>query len=130
MANQQVCFRPRRHRRQTLQELQRLEDQLARPVAPRPLQLERDAPVAPQPQALLREGRPQNVAAQTFPPRPIVRRHPHVEDSQHQRPPAAVAPRVASGWQRLLGGQRLIMGRYVRGPGTTRGAGGAGGRSC
>jgi hypothetical protein len=46
MANQQVCFRPRRHRRQTLQELQRLEDQLPRPVVPRPLELQRDAPVA------------------------------------------------------------------------------------
>ena len=56
MANQQVRFRPRRHRRKTLQQLQRLEHQLARAVVPRMLQLKRDATVAPQPQAFLREG--------------------------------------------------------------------------
>jgi hypothetical protein len=78
MANQQVRLRPRRHRRQTLQQLQRLEHQLARAVAPRRLQLQRDAPVAPQPQALLRKGRTQDIAAQTLQPRPIVRWHPHV----------------------------------------------------
>ena len=33
----------------------------------------------------------------------------------------------ARSWHRLLGGQRLIMGRYVRGTRATRGAGGAGG---
>ena len=33
-------------------------------------------------------------------------------------------------WHRLLGGQRLIMGAYVMGPGATRGATAAGGRSC
>jgi hypothetical protein len=30
-------------------------------------------------------------------------------------------------WDRLLGGQRLIMGDCVTGPGAQRGAGGAGG---
>jgi hypothetical protein len=33
-------------------------------------------------------------------------------------------------WHRLLGGQRLIMGDYVRGLGARRGATAAGGRSC
>jgi hypothetical protein len=37
---------------QPFQELQRLEDQLSCPVVPRPLELQRDAAVAPQPQAL------------------------------------------------------------------------------
>ena len=78
VANQQVGFRPRRHRRQTLQEFQRLEHQLPRAVVPRRLQLQRDAAVAPQPQPLLREGRTQDISAQTLQPRPIVRRHPHV----------------------------------------------------
>ena len=62
----------------TFQEFQRLEHQLPRAVAPGRLQLERDAAVAPQPQALLREGRTQYISAQTLQPRPIVRRHPHV----------------------------------------------------
>ena len=57
MTNHQVRFRPRRDRRQPLQELQRLEHQLARPVAPRPFQLQPDAAVAAPPQPLLREGR-------------------------------------------------------------------------
>jgi hypothetical protein len=78
MADEQVGFGPRRHRRQTLQKLQRLEHQLPRTVVPGRLQLERDAAVTPQPQALLREGRAQYIAAQTLQPRPIVRRHPHV----------------------------------------------------
>jgi hypothetical protein len=47
MADQQVRLWPRRHRRETLQQLQRLEHQLPRAVVPRLLQLERDAPVAP-----------------------------------------------------------------------------------
>ena len=34
---------------------------------------------------------------------------------------------VAALWQRLLGGQRPSLGDYVRGPGATRGTGGAGG---
>ena len=59
MANERVCFGPRRHRRQPRQELQRLEHQLPRAVAPGCFQLERDAAVAPPPQALLREGRTQ-----------------------------------------------------------------------
>ena len=42
-----VGFRPRRHRRQTLQELQRLEHQLPCAVVPGPLERQRDAPVAP-----------------------------------------------------------------------------------
>ena len=63
MADEQVRFRPGCHRRQPLQEFQRLEHQLARAVVPRRLQLERDAAVAPQPQALLREGRTQDIAA-------------------------------------------------------------------
>jgi len=78
MANKQVCVGPRRHRRQPFQELQRLEHQLPRAVVPRRPQLERDAAVAPQPQALLREGRAQHVPGQALQPRPIVRRHPHV----------------------------------------------------
>ena len=52
--------------------------QLARAVVPRLLQLQGDAAVAPQPQAFLREGRAQHVAAQTLQPGAIVRRHPHV----------------------------------------------------
>jgi hypothetical protein len=78
MADQQVGFGPRRRRRQTLHELQRLEDQLSRPVAPGHLQLERDAAVVPEPQALLREGRPQYVPAQTLQPGAVIGRHPHV----------------------------------------------------
>jgi hypothetical protein len=78
MANQQVGFGPRRHPRQTLRKLQRLEHQLPRAVVPRPRELQRDAAVAPPSQALLREGRTQDVAAQTFHSRPIVRRHPDV----------------------------------------------------
>jgi hypothetical protein len=66
------------HGRQTLQELQRLEDQLSRAVVPRRLQLERDAAIVPQPQALLREGRTQDIPDQALQPRSIVRRHPHV----------------------------------------------------
>ena len=42
---------------QPFQEFQRLEDHLSCPVVPRPLELQRDGAVAPQPQALLREGR-------------------------------------------------------------------------
>jgi hypothetical protein len=57
MADEQVGFRPGRHRRQPFQEFQRLEHQLPRAVVPRPLQLKRDAAVAPPPQALLRERR-------------------------------------------------------------------------
>jgi hypothetical protein len=61
MANQQVRLRPRRHRRETLQQLQRLEHRLARAVVPRLLQPEHDAPVTPQ--ALLCEWtRPRNAA--------------------------------------------------------------------
>ena len=74
MADEQVRFGPRRHRRQPFQELQRLEDQLPRAVVPRPLELQRDAPVPPQSQPLLRKGRTQDVSAQTLHPRPIVRR--------------------------------------------------------
>ena len=72
MANQQVRCRPRCHRRQTLQQLQRLEHQLARAGVPRRLQPQRDAPVAPPPQTPLRKGRTQNIAAQPLKPRPIV----------------------------------------------------------
>ena len=57
MADEQIGFRLWRHRRQALQQLQRLEHQLARAVVPRPLQLESDPAVRPPPQALLREGR-------------------------------------------------------------------------
>ena len=39
-------------------------------------------------------------------------------------------PENAPLWHRFLGGQRLIMDDYVRGPEATRGTGGAGGRSC
>ncbi|MDO8700651.1 MAG: hypothetical protein Q7J56_03265 [Deltaproteobacteria bacterium] len=63
MADEQVGFGSWGHRRQAFQELQRLEDQLPRAVVPGRLQLERDAAVAPQPQALLREGRAQDIAA-------------------------------------------------------------------
>jgi len=45
------------------QKLQRLEHQFPRAVVPRRLQLERDAAVTPQPQALLREGRTPNIPA-------------------------------------------------------------------
>ena len=48
------------------QELQRLEDQLSCSVVPRPLELQRDATVAPPLQALLHEGRTQDVSAQTL----------------------------------------------------------------
>jgi len=51
---------------------------LARAVVPRRLQLQRDASVAPPPQALLRKRRTQEVSAQTLQARPVVRRHPHV----------------------------------------------------
>src|SRR5438034_9797346 len=51
MANQQVCFGPRRHRRQPLQEFQRLEYLLSRPVVPTSLELQHDAAVAPQPES-------------------------------------------------------------------------------
>jgi len=47
---------------------QRLEHQLPRPVVSGCLQLERDAAVAPLPQALLREGRTQEISAQTLQP--------------------------------------------------------------
>jgi hypothetical protein len=78
MAYEQVGFRPWRHRRQALQEFQRLEDQLSCPVVPRRLQLERDAAVVPQPQPLLRKRRAQDISGQALQPRPIVRRYPHV----------------------------------------------------
>ncbi len=55
------------------------EHQPARPVVPRRLQLQRDAAVAGQPQALLREGRTQDIAGEPLQPRPVVRRHPHVD---------------------------------------------------
>ena len=60
------------------QELQRLEHQLRRTIVPRPLELHRDATVAPQPQALLGEGRAQHIPAQALQPGPIVGRHPHI----------------------------------------------------
>jgi len=63
MADEQVRFGPWRHRRQPFQELPQLEDQLPRAVVPRPLELQRDAPVPPQSQPLLRKGRPQDVSA-------------------------------------------------------------------
>ena len=81
-------------------ELQRLEDQLSRPVVPRPLELQRDAPVAPPPQALLRKGRTQDVSAQTLHPRPIVRRHPHVR--VQVEPVQVRLPRPARGHNRRV----------------------------
>jgi len=103
MANQQVGSRPRRHRRQTLQKLQRLEQQFPRAVVPRRLQLERDAAVTPRPEALLREGRAQ--AAQALQRRSIVRRR-----AQERLQMFADHP-VEHG---VLGVSRSIHGRHTR----------------
>ncbi len=60
--------RPVHEGRHRPQQLQRLEHQLARPIVPGPLQQEGDAAVGTSAQALLREGRPQDVAAHPLQP--------------------------------------------------------------
>ncbi len=49
----------------------RVQHQLPRAIVPRSLELQRDAAVLPQSQALLREGRTQDVSAQTLHPRKL-----------------------------------------------------------
>ena len=60
------------------------------------LQLQRDAAVAPQPQALLREGRTQDISAQTLQPRAIVSPTPTRWRAGRTRPGAPAAPRATS----------------------------------
>src|SRR5262245_66215933 len=70
MANEQVRLRAWRHRRKRLQQFERLEHRLPRAVVPRLLQLERDAPVAPQPQSLVRKPQTQRYTGAAAPARP------------------------------------------------------------
>jgi len=78
MVEDQVDRRPRRERRQLLEELLRLEEQVRRAVAPRPLQLHPHAAVAQQPQPIVSQRRSKEVAAQLLQARPIVGPYPHV----------------------------------------------------
>jgi hypothetical protein len=89
----QVDRRPRRERRQLLEEVHRLEEQMRGPVAPRPLQLHPHAAVAEQPQSIVGQWRAQEVAA-------------HVRGN-----------RSCALWRRLLGRPVCESGRLCRGDG-------------
>ena len=78
MVEDQVDRRPRRQRRQLLEELHGLEEQVRRAVAPRPLQLHPHAAVAQQSQPVVGQRRAEEVAAQMLQTRRVVGAHPHV----------------------------------------------------
>ena len=71
----QVDPRPRSERAQLLEELQRLEHELAGAIGPCRLQRQHDAAIVEEPQPVMRHRRPEQIAAQLFQARPICGRH-------------------------------------------------------
>jgi hypothetical protein len=64
VVEEKVDLGPRRQGRQLRQELERFEEQVRRPVAPGPLELQPHATVGQTPQAVLGQRRPEYVATQ------------------------------------------------------------------
>jgi putative hemolysin len=75
------------------EELQGLELQGRRPISPGRLQRHHDPPIRPEPEAVLRQGRAQQIPAQPLQPGAIIGGHPHVrvkiEPVEVRRPGAA-----------------------------------------
>lgn len=91
MVENQVDARARHQHRQPPQELDRIEHQVGRPITPRTPEGEPHLPVFSQVNALLRDGRAQDVATHPLEPRPLPGRHDHPRMQIE-----AVRPRVAA----------------------------------
>jgi len=74
MVEHEIDPRPRDQRRELLEQRERLEDEMARAIRPGCLEREHDATVGQQSESILRDRRPEQIAAELFQTRAIRRR--------------------------------------------------------
>ena len=85
VVDQQVDLGPGRQRGQLRQELEGLEHEVRRPIAPGPLQLDRHPPIRPEPQTGLDQRGAEQIPAEMLQPGPIVGGHPTSPRSRRAR---------------------------------------------